>query len=884
MPAAVAIWRPLAEDGDADAAFNLGQAYRLGRGVPIDLAAAQTWFERAARKGHVDAQTTLGLLLFQNGNRVGGLRWLKSAAEARRAARAADLRHRACSTATASPATRCSAYAYVSRAAAQGLAPAKDDARRHGPDPAARPAQARASRWRRWQGQSRAGPAANGQAAPPSAASRSRRRQSRRSRSRSRSPPASRPSPASGAWRIQLGAFSSAAAEVVPKRCSGKLSGKLAGRQAFYVPAGAVTRLQAGPFESRAAATAACAHALSKASPASRSRPNSSAVDPLPPAECPAPTARHRARDGRAGVGDCGERRLGAVGDAQPGFLDHQPVVGAVADRQHVCQRPGRARSRASISASRLAGASTIGSPIVAAELAVRRCPDDWRANAIEPDVARRSARRRTGSRPRPAGSSRPSRASSGPGSPRPGSAGPARPGSARSIARRSPASSATRSRKRAGEIELALHRPLGDRGDLGFEPGIIGELVDAFLADDGRIHVGDEQPLRRAARRLDDDVDASGARRAPSARPRRSPSRTQVGGVALVDPAAERRARIELAQQAERALDQPVIEPSGCYQRRNAMSTPQVLLSPSSPVRPRAASRRWRWRWPKRTGGVIVNADSAQVYRDLPILSAAPTAEDRSRAEHRLYGVLRRRRCPARRPTGRRWPKREIDEVHARGRLPILVGGTGLYLRTLLDGIAPVPPIDPDVRREVRAATVDGQSRRELDARPGGGGAAQPGDTTRIARALEVVLSTGRTLARMAAAARGRDRRRRRAAAADPAAAARLALRALRRAVRGHGRARARSRKCEALLAARARPQPAGDARDRRARDRAPTCAARSTSKQAIAAGQQATRRYAKRQYTWFAHQPPAGLAAVPRAARGAASSARWHCFGAKA
>ena len=61
--AAVAIWRPLAEKGDADAAFNLGQAYRLGRGVPTNLGAAQTWFERAANKGHVDAQATLGLLL-----------------------------------------------------------------------------------------------------------------------------------------------------------------------------------------------------------------------------------------------------------------------------------------------------------------------------------------------------------------------------------------------------------------------------------------------------------------------------------------------------------------------------------------------------------------------------------------------------------------------------------------------------------------------------------------------------------------------------------------------------------------------------------------------------------------------------------------------------
>src|SRR5262245_46550402 len=76
---AVAIWRPLAEAGDADAAFNLGQAYRLGKGVVIDLSQAQNWFERAARKGHVDAQTTLGLLLFQNGNRVSAMRWLSLA-------------------------------------------------------------------------------------------------------------------------------------------------------------------------------------------------------------------------------------------------------------------------------------------------------------------------------------------------------------------------------------------------------------------------------------------------------------------------------------------------------------------------------------------------------------------------------------------------------------------------------------------------------------------------------------------------------------------------------------------------------------------------------------------------------------------------------------
>ncbi|MGH6729884.1 MAG: tetratricopeptide repeat protein, partial [Sphingomicrobium sp.] len=78
---AIATWRPLAEAGDADAQFNLGQAYRLGRGVPINLAVAKTWFERSAGQGHVDAQTTLGLLLFQSNEQAEGIKWLSKAAE-----------------------------------------------------------------------------------------------------------------------------------------------------------------------------------------------------------------------------------------------------------------------------------------------------------------------------------------------------------------------------------------------------------------------------------------------------------------------------------------------------------------------------------------------------------------------------------------------------------------------------------------------------------------------------------------------------------------------------------------------------------------------------------------------------------------------------------
>jgi tRNA dimethylallyltransferase len=147
-----------------------------------------------------------------------------------------------------------------------------------------------------------------------------------------------------------------------------------------------------------------------------------------------------------------------------------------------------------------------------------------------------------------------------------------------------------------------------------------------------------------------------------------------------------------------------------------------------------------------ERTGGVIVNADSAQVYRDLPVLSAAPTADELARAEHRLYGYLDGPdACSAADWAAR--ARQEIANIHSEGRLPIIVGGTGLYVRTLLNGIAPVPAIDPEVRRQIRDASLEENRARlaELDAEAAE--RLKPTDKARIARALEVVLSTGRTL-----------------------------------------------------------------------------------------------------------------------------------------
>ena len=254
--------------------------------------------------------------------------------------------------------------------------------------------------------------------------------------------------------------------------------------------------------------------------------------------------------------------------------------------------------------------------------------------------------------------------------------------------------------------------------------------------------------------------------------------------------------------------------------------------------------------------GGVIVNADSAQIYSGIPVLSASPTVDELIRVEHRLYGVLDGV-VPCSAADWAEMAKREIADIHASGRTPILVGGTGLYLRTLLDGIAPVPAIDPEVRKRVREAAVE-ENRQKLETLdPEAAARLKPGDTARICRALEVILSTGRTLAEW--------QQQREGGIADQVELRPLIL----LPPRDWLYARCDKRftlmfdggaiaEVEALLARGVNPNlPITRAIG------VPAIAAYLrgdlTREHAIAAGSQATRRYAKRQYTWFAHQPPA-------------------------
>ena len=253
--------------------------------------------------------------------------------------------------------------------------------------------------------------------------------------------------------------------------------------------------------------------------------------------------------------------------------------------------------------------------------------------------------------------------------------------------------------------------------------------------------------------------------------------------------------------------------------------------------------------------GGVIVNADSSQLYRDLPILSAAPSPADLLRAEHRLYGV-RDGASPCSAAEWAELARTEIAAIHAAGQLPILVGGTGLYLRTLLDGIAPVPPIDPCIRAAVRGASVAENLVALTPLDPGAAARLNHGDTTRIARALEVVRSSGRTLAEW--------QEQRSGGIGDAIALTPLILLPPRawlveRCDRRFADMVDRGALGEvgALIARNLDPElPVMRAIG--VRELQALIAGTATRAEAIVAGQAATHRYAKRQYTWFAHQPP--------------------------
>ncbi|MEA3045818.1 MAG: tRNA dimethylallyltransferase [Sphingomonadales bacterium] len=250
-----------------------------------------------------------------------------------------------------------------------------------------------------------------------------------------------------------------------------------------------------------------------------------------------------------------------------------------------------------------------------------------------------------------------------------------------------------------------------------------------------------------------------------------------------------------------------------------------------------------------------MINADSAQVYRDLRRVSARPGAAAEARAPHRLYGY----RDGADACSAADWAddaKAAIAEAHEAVRLPVLAGGTGLYLRTLIEGIAPVPEIDRRVRETVRALPPGAAHAALAREDPAAAARIRPGDTARAARALEVIRSTGRTLAAWQA--------RRQGGIADAVALRPLILLPPRAWL--YARCDERFDKIFSdegieevrLLLERRLPALAPVMRAIGVREIAAFLNGETSREQALAAGKIATRQYAKRQYTWFRRQPP--------------------------
>jgi tRNA dimethylallyltransferase len=257
--------------------------------------------------------------------------------------------------------------------------------------------------------------------------------------------------------------------------------------------------------------------------------------------------------------------------------------------------------------------------------------------------------------------------------------------------------------------------------------------------------------------------------------------------------------------------------------------------------------------------GGVIVNADSMQVYGDLRIITARPTLEDEARAPHRLYGFV----DAAENYSVGRWcgdAAAVLADAALRSRAKIFVGGTGLYFKALLTGLAAVPPIPPEIRSQVRARLLsEGAAalHAELKSRdPEAAARLMPNDRSRVSRALEVMLATDRSL--VAWHDSGLP------AAVDPARAAKIFLAPDRDALLRRIDAR-----FDAMLASGALDEVRALAA-RKLDKTLPAMKAHGvpwlmryldgaiTLEEVAEGGKRDTRRYTKRQDTWFRNQLP--------------------------
>jgi tRNA dimethylallyltransferase len=270
-----------------------------------------------------------------------------------------------------------------------------------------------------------------------------------------------------------------------------------------------------------------------------------------------------------------------------------------------------------------------------------------------------------------------------------------------------------------------------------------------------------------------------------------------------------------------------------------------------------------------RRFGGVVINADSMQVYRDLQIITARPTPEEMGEVPHRLYGHV----DGAVNHSAAAYVAEAaslLAELERAGVLPVVVGGTGLYFKALTEGLSEIPPVPEEVRAEFRAWALPRETS-ELHAElarkdPEMAARLRPSDRLRVMRALEVLLATGRSLASFQGARQ------------PGPLAGRCLLRLFLTPERELIRARIDAR-FETMMTQGALDEVAA-LRERRLDPLLPVMRAhgvpgliahldgRLSLAEAVARGQADTRAYAKRQMTWFRHQMAGWTAVMPEEA----------------
>ncbi|TAH32431.1 MAG: tRNA (adenosine(37)-N6)-dimethylallyltransferase MiaA [Alphaproteobacteria bacterium] len=256
-----------------------------------------------------------------------------------------------------------------------------------------------------------------------------------------------------------------------------------------------------------------------------------------------------------------------------------------------------------------------------------------------------------------------------------------------------------------------------------------------------------------------------------------------------------------------------------------------------------------------RRVGGVLINADSMQLYREIPILSGQPDTAEQKMAPHELYGVM----SIAAQSSAASWQKlasAKIADVLAQGKLPILVGGTGLYFRALMDGLSDIPDVDAATRAKVQEILdsdgVEGLRRELLSRDPVMAARLKPNDKQRTARALEVIMQTGQSLANFQGNRAGQNEMRYTLITLLPPRAEIYARCETRFDAMLKSGALDEVKAIEAMpslpnntaLKAKGIPELRAFLRGEMARD------------EAVAMAKTKTRQYAKRQYTWFRNQ----------------------------